>query len=226
MSEPYYESARQEILERVRLRDTLLMFYLGGLGAYLALLFGRHASNACHHIAMDSIAIIPLPFFSLIMSLVILNHHAQIAYMVRYLNVEYRPSLSANARRLWWERSVSVTADQPWHKYSRTVAQATVLILPLSYEFFYWPYLEAQCPDEMNDNLRRLNLVTALASTAVAVMSPESITWRTRSGTTSRSYCLPETFKVRGLAAVGVLVVVEDRSPGIPAGPFLFRHWS
>lgn len=129
-----FNSARAEILERIKLRDQALFIYIAGVGAYFSFSFStqKDLSSKCSLTSVEYFMFLPLPVFSLIMTLTILNHHILIEKLWGYL----RQDLSKHSPIDFWDWSSRPRDPAPTLSYNRTFAQASCLALPLLYEIF------------------------------------------------------------------------------------------
>lgn len=80
-----YESARSELIERIRLRDQNLIAYLATVGAILGFTFqdGAVASKEIINLSVFSI-----PFICVVFSSIVINHHNLIGKIGEYIATE------------------------------------------------------------------------------------------------------------------------------------------
>jgi hypothetical protein len=131
----FYESVRAEMIQRIAVRDQILMFYIASLGAYLAFVYNQNADigASCtdwtallRHIFL----LVPIPLLCLIFTLLILQHHIVIGNLGLYLNTEWRRNLKPDAVAVHWDGSSTLEASSAQVHSYRSVGQALVLSIP------------------------------------------------------------------------------------------------
>jgi hypothetical protein len=79
-----YQSVRSEILERIQLRDNVLVMYLGAIGAFFGLSLGTQAKPEI---------LLIIPYFALGATVIITQHHSMIGSLGDFLAREMEPFL-------------------------------------------------------------------------------------------------------------------------------------
>ncbi len=123
----YYNSARAELIQRITLRDQMLVAYVVALGGYLTFLL-QSDQLAKGTLYLRSIYFLGLPTICVVFSCVVLNHHVIIGKIRRYVRFELFP----NTVPPHWDCSKSLYADRQ-HVVDRVLGQAFILLLPLLY---------------------------------------------------------------------------------------------
>lgn len=114
----YYESARNEIISRLGLRDNVLIVYLGGISA----VYGFALSK-------DSLLYVLLaaPYLALGASTILSQHHVVIGKLSDYLRME----LGANMSPLDWERSKAMQSFHPEAMRLRHWSHIILILFPV-----------------------------------------------------------------------------------------------
>ncbi len=79
----FFVNAREELVERIKLRDQALLFYVSGIGAYFAFMVVRHFEPNSDRV-LNLLLCYPVPFFCLVCTLVVLQHHRIIGDLAAY----------------------------------------------------------------------------------------------------------------------------------------------
>lgn len=120
----YYDSARQELIERIRLRDNSLFVYLGAVGA----LFGAVLAKA---ISYELLLVVP--YLTLGAAFLISQHHEVIGGLESYLVQELEPYLmdvNEDEKIPQWNNSASLQAYYSQAMLSRLIAHSILLLAP------------------------------------------------------------------------------------------------
>lgn len=80
----FYNSARSELIERIRLRDQVLLAYLGAVGALFAFAFGKDGRTD---------VLLVMPYLALGAALFVQQHNDVIGSLSHYCKVEIGPYL-------------------------------------------------------------------------------------------------------------------------------------
>ncbi|TPN26623.1 hypothetical protein FKO01_25455 [Mesorhizobium sp. B2-3-3] len=130
-----FNSVRTEIIERMKMRDQALYIYIAGVGAFFSFTLAtqKQMISSCGGASVDYFLMIPLPIFSLIMTLIIIQHHIFIEKLWRYL----REDLSKETEVVFWDWSAQPLDHAPSLRLNRTAVQALCLILPVGYELTF-----------------------------------------------------------------------------------------
>jgi hypothetical protein len=124
----YYESARDELIERIKLRDYCLIAYIASAGAYFSFIVKDNVkmSGEFHVLLMDVGIVIVLPIISLVFTFIILQHHMMIGKIGKFLRRNYkRPPIH-------WEMDYASWVDKRYLS-ARTFSQGLLLLIPLGY---------------------------------------------------------------------------------------------
>jgi len=134
----FYDSARQEAISRIALRDSAQLFYVASMGAYLSFVISHHFNSALQHeilpLALSLIA--PLPLVSLIFTLIILHHHYFINRIGRFLSDELQFPAPYH-RIVHWDTSRALTTQRTIDFGFRLIAQAALLCTPFLYDILF-----------------------------------------------------------------------------------------
>lgn len=168
LSSKYYESARSELINRIALRDGAMLFYIASVGAYLNVVFEYHFKPSGE---VDPIRaalyMAPLPVLSLIFSLMILQHHSVIGDISYYLRKEFFVKSSCHMAP-HWDSSESLKLGSRGFMKFRLLSQCMILILPLTYELFYFSrWVVDEKPETILVNM--LNIFNILFSIVVGL---------------------------------------------------------
>ena len=136
----FYESARAEIIQRILVRDQVLMFYIASIGAYLAFVYNQASSiniNLCgdltgvvRHLSL----LLPVPFVCFVFTNIVLQHHLVINNLGRYLGIEWRKNLKPGVFSMHWDESLALDASRRQVHTYRSLGQAAILIVPSAYD--------------------------------------------------------------------------------------------
>lgn len=116
------DSARQEVLERIRLRDNALLAYLGASGVVFSLALSKDTS---------SLLLLLVPYFSLGTAMIIAQHDAAIGSLCMFLTQELDPFVRELGE--WaptWESSVALFRFARKAIVFRTVSHSMLVVLP------------------------------------------------------------------------------------------------
>lgn len=125
----FYSAARDELIERIRLRDQALFGYVVLLGGYFgfALSLGDPAGTGLGD-WREIVSLFALPGASIIFTLIVVQHHVQISQLARYIRVELMPDLENRHWDSWCANN-----SPPIRISSRRWAQTLVLSMPSAY---------------------------------------------------------------------------------------------
>lgn len=122
----YYESAREELIERITLRDQTLVAYIASAGAYFGFVVSpRTSENTWHELGI----VLVLPIISLVFAFVILQHHVMIGKIAAFIRREY-------AGAAHWDAEYAAWKDKSYLR-ARTFSQALLLLIPVGYTAAY-----------------------------------------------------------------------------------------
>ena len=125
-----YESARQEIIEKFRLRDQLIQVYFIGLGAFLGFLaVGDRALPEIFEINRNTFVVIP--FLSLGFGFILVQHQIQIGLLGKYCDTEIMPII----------RRLSGVKDLKDWESSDAIAQSAQSAMRFSWAAYYFIFL-------------------------------------------------------------------------------------
>ena len=118
----FYESARQELINRLQLRDNALFVFIGATGTVLGVALGTTAKHE---------VLLIIPFLSLALGFIVLQHHEVIGALGRYCKAEIGQVLSdPNSKVRHWDDSI--TLDKHFDRLvgGRSPAHAAILLAP------------------------------------------------------------------------------------------------
>ena len=159
----FYNSARAELIQRIILRDQMLVAYVVSLGGYLAFLIRLDVSSDDGLFAAAA-SMLGLPIICMVFSYVVLNHHIMIGKIARYIRRELYPREYSPTH---WDWSESLYQDRD-HIVDRVVGQASILVLPLLYGVLF--VLK-------NAAVARRSGVSAVVLVAAASLDIAAIVW-------------------------------------------------
>ena len=116
----FYDSARMELIERIKLRDNALLLYLGTMGAIFGVAFGTLVS---HEVLLIS------PYIALGAAIIISQHNAVIGALASYCAIEiqaYLENVLSKETPTQWENSLSF---KEYHERSTNLRSIGHLIL-------------------------------------------------------------------------------------------------
>jgi hypothetical protein len=116
------ECARDEINERIRLRDNALLAYLGASGVVVGVALGNTA---------DGIILLIVPYFALAASTIVAQHDATIGHLSIFLTQELEPFFQKSGE--WapsWETSKSLSCYASKAINLRTLGQTIIISIP------------------------------------------------------------------------------------------------
>jgi hypothetical protein len=79
-----YQAARSELIERIRLRDYVLMIYLIVVGTIMSISFGKQSNMEL---------LLSIPFFALACVILVSQHNNVIGTLIEYIACDIRPEL-------------------------------------------------------------------------------------------------------------------------------------
>lgn len=135
----YYTSYRQELIQRIVLRDGALIFYATGMGAYFNYLLRDLTIEKVRSDMFLAVALgAPLGIFSLCFTLIVLQHHVAIGKLGAFGRLE----LTEQCRQLGlptihWDNSRALNSSVDFFHRYRLFSQALILIVPLFYYLYF-----------------------------------------------------------------------------------------
>ena len=125
-----YESARAELIQRVRLRDHVLLVYLGLVSTILGIAFGTGTNPK---------VLFVIPFVSCGVSILIYQHNNAVGALGKFCRVELGKFFTLVPQ---WDASQSLRAyayTQIYHRFSsHCILMVTPCILSLFMNLEYW----------------------------------------------------------------------------------------
>jgi len=130
----FYKAARDEIVQRVTLRDQTLVAYIAAAGAYFGFILSDQMAKPLSpdNFISEMLVILVLPILSLVFTYVILQHHIMIGKMG-----DFTRSLFPEKPNHWDQ--YYVTWEDRRYLSARTLSQALLLILPVAYTLSFLP---------------------------------------------------------------------------------------
>ncbi len=117
-----YNAARTELVERVRLRDHVLLAYLTIVGTILAISFGQHRKSEI---------LLAVPFVAMGASILVSQHNNVIGALLLYLSKDLKPFLISKS-----EYAPQFGCSKSFRKHSkrsnryRSIGHAVVIFFP------------------------------------------------------------------------------------------------
>ncbi|WP_115863099.1 hypothetical protein [Halorussus litoreus] len=121
----YYESARRELIQRIRLRDNVLLFYLGGVGTIAGVALG--SSGAGKEIMLV------LPFLALGVATIVSQHNALIGSLGHFCVHEIEPflqNLHEPEDAPQWDSSVALEEYKEQAIRLRSLGHTVMILAP------------------------------------------------------------------------------------------------
>ncbi len=115
-----YISARQELMERIKLRDNIIVVYLGALGVILGVVFTKTNS--------DNLLFI-IPFLAIGCSFLISQHNSMIGVISVYITREIWAKMPKQ-NFLFFDNSIDMKDFSPQARALRTVGHLVFFALP------------------------------------------------------------------------------------------------
>lgn len=122
-----YESARNELIQRLGLRDQALIAYIASAGAYFGFVVApSQEQDFAMGLASEAALILVLPILSLVFTYVILQHHVMIGKIGQFTRIMMPPDT------MHWDKFYASWPDKSYLS-ARTIRQALLLVLPIAY---------------------------------------------------------------------------------------------
>jgi hypothetical protein len=143
----FYESARDELIQRLALRDQSIIAYIATAGAYFAFVLGPDSiKSSAQTVSSEAAMVMVLPILSLVFTYITQQHHVMIGTLSQF-------SRSICSEEPWhWDAYYVLSADKGYLS-ARTISQGLLLILPVAYTAVF--------------TLRALNLVQSTGAALV-----------------------------------------------------------
>lgn len=124
----FYQAARSEVVQRLRLRDQALFAYIVTAGVYIGFLVQPNLTEVktTDEILLGCAAAFVLPILSLVFTYVILQHHSMIGKLGDYVRSLYPDDFNH------WDNFYLNWTDRGYLT-ARTASQAFLLVLPICY---------------------------------------------------------------------------------------------
>jgi hypothetical protein len=116
----FYESARQEILLRIGMRETSMMSYLGAVAALIA---GAIAEK-------EHLLLLIIPFLTLAISLITLHHNLYIGGLIKYCGSELDSYFRKKTKVSHWDTSKTRINLSEQTKAKRLWGDMVLIITP------------------------------------------------------------------------------------------------
>ncbi|WP_038881859.1 hypothetical protein [Vibrio jasicida] len=120
----FYEAARAELIERIRLRENIILFYVGAVATLLGVAFGKESVNN------EILFVIPL--LSLAASILVSHHNSLIGALGLYCSVELKNSLNSNLENpvVQWDESKALIQGSSKAVRTRLIPHLLVISAP------------------------------------------------------------------------------------------------
>lgn len=128
-----YQSARDELIQRVVLRDQSMFAYLVAAGSYFGFVVDGKlkASESGESVIVQVAIVLVLPILSLVFTYITLQHHVMIGKISEFL----RTLIGQNSNH--WDRFYAEWPDKSYLS-ARTVSQGLLFIVPVVYSAIYF----------------------------------------------------------------------------------------
>lgn len=135
LASAYYTKARDELIERIRLRDGALAIYITAASAAAAVFVAGIGRDAAHNselwLRFGSYLLLLIPIFARATALVISQHHVLIGAIEAYLVTAFGPAVREMTVALpQWDESDEVLDLKPYSIGTRSSGHGLLLILP------------------------------------------------------------------------------------------------
>jgi len=118
----HYTAARNELVERVKLRDHVLLIYLSFVGAIMGVSFSKNSWIE---------ASLAIPFLGLACGILVSQHNIVIGALIRFINHDLKPSVEALSIHIPdFVSSPSFRGHSQYSNFLRSVGHAIIVITP------------------------------------------------------------------------------------------------
>ena len=142
----FYDSARNEIISRIRYRDSALIAYVASIGAYFAYVANAHFVEKTTEQVYEVLLLFPIPIACLLFTLIILQHHMVIGALGNFLSNELWNDQSGI---IHWDNSKTLKRIANRSQKFRFFSQAIMLAGPLLYSVIFYKYTTALNPSAL-----------------------------------------------------------------------------
>lgn len=120
----FYDSARAEMMERIKLRENIILFYVGAVATLLGVVFGKEGAN--------SAILFVIPLLSLAAAILVSHHNSLIGALGLYCSVELNSSLQASTENkiIQWDESRSLITGSSKAIRSRLIPHLLIISAP------------------------------------------------------------------------------------------------
>jgi hypothetical protein len=126
----YYNSARTEMIERIKLRDLCLIAYIASAGAYFQFFIKGDivltTATTFPALLMEAGVVLVFPVISVVFTLLTLQHHVMIGKLGEFIRREYQNGAKH------WDRDYASWVDKSYLS-ARTFGQGILLLIPMGY---------------------------------------------------------------------------------------------
>jgi len=119
----FYQSAAQQFVSRVQMRDNISLFFLAATGTIFGISFGRQT--------VDTESLLVIPYLAVACTPLIIHHNVMLGSLLSYLKIEIPSNLQSDiAIILPFEASRSLESHFNLALNLRTIGQLAILLLP------------------------------------------------------------------------------------------------
>jgi len=117
-----YQAARSELVERIRLRDYVLMLYLVVVGTIMSISFGRQGNSEI---------LFSIPFFALGCAILVSQHNNVIGTLIEFIACDVRSTLVENSEYAEFFVCSNAFLDHSWKSnIDRSFGHGTIIVVP------------------------------------------------------------------------------------------------
>lgn len=127
----FYESARTELIKRIKLRDSVVLLFLGLAGTFFGLALNSRFSENPNNDSFSVLLIIP--YLSLGASVLLSQHNGVIAFIGKYCSEELQPvfdELTKPNKYVQWDNSKSLREFSDKAVGYRTFGHFILIFIP------------------------------------------------------------------------------------------------
>jgi len=120
----FYDAARAELLERIRLRENILLLYMSAVATLLGISFGKQ------QLTLEILFVIPLLSFSV--AILVSHHNSLIGSLGVYCSTELKKNLNLNLSSpvVQWDESKSLLDNSRKAIRSRYIPHLLIICVP------------------------------------------------------------------------------------------------
>jgi hypothetical protein len=117
-----YQAARSELVERIRLRDYVLMIYLVVVGTVMSLSLGKQSNNEI---------LLSIPLFALGCAILVSQHNNVIGTLIEFIACDIKPVLEDNSEYAqFFICSNAFLSHSSKSNFDRSTGHGTIIVVP------------------------------------------------------------------------------------------------